>query len=345
MSASAASSARPATEPAGTVPAWVRYTKDLTDEQLERRWRKAPQTLGSMSIGFPFEGRVINAVTFPKGEAWKVISPAHCWGTQETVDFVITAAKAVAREFPGTDPLRVNAVGAKDGGWVRPHESHQSGRDVDLGFYDKPGMRFGPGWRVMDLAKNWALLKALFTKTDVQFVLTDWRNKRKLYKYALSIGENKSWLDSIFYPRHGRPLIKHARGHRDHFHVRFYNARAQELGRRIEPLLAKRPDQNLAFHRVRRGDCLSRIARRLGSTVVAIRRANHMRSNFLRLGRVLVVPLRGPCTRCPIPPEVIVPPRRLPPAVSPVAGLAPEPTSGTAAPRVTAAAARVSRDP
>jgi hypothetical protein len=41
-----------------------------------------------------------------------------------------------------------------------------------------------------------------------------------------------------------------------------------------------------------------------------------MRNTFLRLGQVLTVPLRGPCTHCPIPPAVILPPRRLPPEVS-----------------------------
>jgi LysM repeat protein len=64
---------------------------------------------------------------------------------------------------------------------------------------------------------------------------------------------------------------------------------------------------------VRRGDTLGHIARRWGSGVKAIQRANGMRGTFLRVGRTLVVPLRGPCTRCPLPPEVAVPPRRLPP--------------------------------
>jgi hypothetical protein len=34
---------------------------------------------------------------------------------------------------------------------------------------------------------------------------------------------------------------------------------------------------------------------------------------MLSLGRVLQVPLRKPCTRCPVPPDVIVPARKLPP--------------------------------
>jgi hypothetical protein len=51
---------------------------------------------------------------------------------------------------------------------------------------------------------------------------------------------------------------------------------------------------------------------RYNSTVQTIRNANRIRGSMLRIGQVLSVPLRGPCTRCPIPPPVVVPPRRLP---------------------------------
>jgi hypothetical protein len=51
---------------------------------------------------------------------------------------------------------------------------------------------------------------------------------------------------------------------------------------------------------------------RYNSTVPSIRNANRIRGSMLRIGQVLSVPLRGPCTRCPIPPPVVVPPRRLP---------------------------------
>jgi hypothetical protein len=43
-----------------------------------------------------------------------------------------------------------------------------------------------------------------------------------------------------------------------------------------------------------------------------IMKANRMRKTFLHLGQQLRIPLRGPCTKCPLPPAVVVPPRRLP---------------------------------
>jgi LysM repeat protein len=80
--------------------------------------------------------------------------------------------------------------------------------------------------------------------------------------------------------------------------------------------LAQRPDQNLAMHRVRSGDTLGAIARKYGSSIDALRKANRLRNSFLRISQMLKVPLRGPCTKCPVPPPVIVPPRRTPPVVT-----------------------------
>lgn len=293
-----------------------RYTADLSDEELERLWTTDPAALGSMSVGFADAGRLINGVPCREGENWTIVSPYHCWATEETLEFLYTALDEVARQHPGTRPIRVNHLSSRDGGWLRPHFSHQSGRDVDLGFYYKEGIERGWGRKregQIDLARNWALVKTLVTKTDLQVILIDKRLIKALHAYALEQGEPPAWLDTIF--ASGRKsLVRHARGHYDHFHVRFYNARAQELGRRIVPLLARQPEQNFAMHRVRSGNTLGHIAAKYGSTVRGIKQANGMKSSFLRVGRVLKVPLRKPCTKCPLPPEVVVPERCLPPA-------------------------------
>jgi len=220
-------------------------------------------------------------------------------------------------QFPNATPLRINHIGKKEGGWMHSHKSHQSGRDVDIGFYYKGGV--GPGgmrgdrMRFMDLAPNWALVKAVATLTDVQFILVDKKVQRVLYDYALAQGEDKTWLDTLFFSGHSA-LVQHARGHKDHFHVRWFAPRSQEIGRRIQPLLAKRPDENRVIYRVRKGDNLGKIAKKYGSTVAMIQKANGMHNTFLKLGRPLQVPMRGVCTQCPVPPALVLPPRHLPPA-------------------------------
>lgn len=297
--------------PRGPVP--FRYSSELSDEQLRELWQKSPDALGSISLGFVDEGRIINGRQFPEGDGWIVVQPEYTWGTAETVDYVLAAIGKVREQYPEAPPLRVNQISAKEGGYLRPHKSHQSGRDVDLAFYYPTAepVRVRERERYIDVAKNWALIKALVTVTDVQVILVDRRVMKVIYAHALQSGEDPAWLQTIF--KSNTALVKHARRHRDHFHVRFFNGRAQELGRRVAPLLAQRPEQNLLIHRVRRGDTLSHLAARYNSSIQAIRKANRIRGSMLRLSQVLKVPLRGPCTRCPIPPPIEVPARRLPP--------------------------------
>jgi LysM repeat protein/murein endopeptidase len=297
-----------------------RYSSDVADDVLQDLFEHHPERLGSVSIGFTDSGRQLNAVQFPKGEdgAWVVVDPHESWGTKETIDYVVAAARQVAERMPGP-PLRVNDISKKDGGWLRPHHSHQAGRDVDLGlFYPDASRCTKAREKCMDVARNWALVRALVTTGDVQFILVDKRIQAVLYAHALSIGEDKAWLDSLF---HGGSdaLVKHARRHRDHFHVRYYAPRSQELGRRLHPLLAKLPDQNVITYRIKNGDSLGKIAGKFGTTVNALKKQNGLKNNFLRAGRSLSVTLRGPCTTCPVPPPVVVPPRRLPPDMVPTA--------------------------
>ncbi|RKH49313.1 LysM peptidoglycan-binding domain-containing protein, partial [Corallococcus llansteffanensis] len=299
---------------APAAPAGPLYTADLSEEALTEAWKKDPSTLGSMSIGFVESGRQLNSHRVPDDKDWLVVSPEIAWGTEETVNYVMAAIRAVRAQYPDVPPLRVNRLSTKDGGYLRPHKSHQNGRDVDLGFYYPTAepVRARERERYIDVAMNWALVRSLVTNTDVQMILVDKRVQKVLYDYAVSIGEDKAWLDLLFNAGFNS-VIKHARRHRDHFHVRFFNARAQELGRRVAPLLALQPDQNLMMYRVRNGDTLGGIAMRHNSSVVAIKKANRMRNTFLSIGRRLVIPLKGPCTHCPIPPPVQLPPRRLPP--------------------------------
>jgi hypothetical protein len=134
-----------------------------------------------------------------------------------------------------------------------------------------------------------------------------------LYAWALKHGEDRAWLDSLF--RGPNPLFHHARKHRDHFHVRYLNPRAQELAWRVAPLLPLHPEENVALHKVKRGDNLFTIGLTYGSSVARLRKANGLEANaILRVGQVLKVPLPGPCTTCPVAPLPRVPPRRVPPA-------------------------------
>ncbi|WP_205522842.1 penicillin-insensitive murein endopeptidase [Myxococcus eversor] len=296
----------------GEVPTGPVYSAEISDDDLTRRWKEDIASLGSMAVGFAHSGRLVNSVQFPRGDDWIVVSPEIAWGTQESIDYLVTAIREVRSKYPEAPPIRVNGISNKEGGYKRPHKSHQNGRDVDVGFYypTVDPIRERERERYINVPLNWAFIRAVVTKTDIQLILVDKRVQKVLYEHALAVGEDKAWLDSLFSPV---GIIRHARRHRDHFHLRFHNPRAQELGRRVQPLLSLQPEHNVMLHRVRSGDTLGGIALKYGSTVSMIRKANRMKNNFLRAGQRLSVPLRGPCTNCPVPPPFVLPPRQLPP--------------------------------
>jgi LysM repeat protein len=203
---------------------------------------------------------------------------------------------------------------------MKRHETHQSGRDVDFGYYYKGGPQpwFVAGTQAnLDLPRNWALVRALLVRADVETILLDMRIQRLLYAHALKIGEDKDWLGRIFQCAKGNPkaYIVHVAGHRTHYHVRFYNRTAQELGRRVQPLLVKlgriKPPVYSVPHVIRNGETLGHIARRYGSSVRAIQQYNGLSGTLIRAGRTLRVPLKG-VSAPPLEP-VMVPPRPLPP--------------------------------
>ena len=190
------------------------YTADLSEEVLKKLWKDDLKKLGSISVGFADQGRLINGVQFPKSE-FILSDPYNSYGTQETVDYVRAAYQQVKAWKPEVPTLHINHGCAPEGGYLRPHQSHQSGRDVDIGFIYPGGVvRFDYAReKVIDKELNWLFVKALATLTDVQFILVDRRIQRILYDYALATGENRTWLDALF--KAGKAsLLQHARRHR-----------------------------------------------------------------------------------------------------------------------------------
>ena len=194
---------------------------------------------------------------------------------------------------------------------------------MDLGFFFKsgPSAHFVNGTAAnLDLAKNWALVRALVTCTDVETILLDLRIQRLLYKYARGIGEDQAWLDGVFQFVKGSKsaIVKHVANHRNHYHVRFYNQMAQELGRRVHPILVELklvdPPVYTLRHVVRPGQTMGQLAARYGTSVRAIKSANGLSGTFLRAGRSYRIPVK---TVAPPSLPVVVPFRLLPPTTPP----------------------------
>jgi penicillin-insensitive murein endopeptidase len=294
----------------------------LTDAEIARRLRENPASLGSISVGYTNGGAVVNGVAMPDGPYWFIVNAKETWGTQETVDAIVTAISQVNLVYADAPKLYVGDISDRNGGRLNRHVSHQAGRDVDLGFYYTAGMNrwFAPGNEGnLDLPKNWALVRALVVFTDIEMILLDRQIQIALYKYALSIGENKEWLDSVFqYPNGNRSaLARHARRHHTHYHVRFYNPQAQEMGRRAYSQLVSmkllQPVSKGSYHRVRKGETLGGIAKRYGTSISALRRLNGLKGNTIRAGRSIRVPGSRSHSVTRVPGPLALPARRLPP--------------------------------
>lgn len=304
----------------------------LSDEDLKKRVEEDPSALGSLSIGTVSGGVVLNAVALEPAPLWQIAPGAITWGTSETMEAIRVAVETVHELFADTPPIFIGDIGHADGGRLKRHQSHQAGRDVDFGFYYKPGKGtwYTPGTAAnLDLARNWALLRALIVRTDVETVLLDTRIQRLLYKYALEIGENKDWLDRVFQFVKGSrdAIVKHVVRHRTHYHVRFFNAVAQELGRRAHPTLVElkimKPPVYSVPHVARAGQTLGHLATRYGTTVRAIMQANGLRTSMIRAGQTYRIPLK---TAAPPPDPVVVRRRLLPPQTPEVLGSVDWPT-------------------
>lgn len=293
---------------------------DLSDDELLKRVESDPGSLGSLSIGTPGSAILMNAVALPAGLRWEIAQGADSWGTSETITSIQTAVDTVHELFEDTPPLVIGDISSIDGGRLHRHVSHQGGRDVDFGFYYNGGRGtwFAPGTASnFDLPRNWALVRALLVRTDVETILLDTRLQKLLYRYAMSISEDKDWLDTVFQFSRGsaRAIICHVPRHRNHYHVRFYNQVAQELGRRVHPFLVQLkildPPVFTVRHFVRSGQTMGHVAARYGISVSAIKRANGLATTQWRAGRSYRIPVRAaapPSTPLVVPFRV-VPPR------------------------------------
>lgn len=294
----------------------------MSDEELQALIDQDAATLGPLSIGRPGSAILVNGVSLPESPEWQIAPKAETWGTAETMEAIRIAVNTVCALFPETPAITIGDISGPNGGRLKRHESHQGGRDVDFGFYYKEGRGawFAPGTMAnLDLPRNWALVRALVARTDVEMIFLDRRIQKLLYDYAVKIGEERSFVDRVFQVARGfsDAVVKHIKGHRTHYHVRFFNPVAQELGRRAHPMLVEaglvKPPVYTIRHVVRRGQTIGQIATRYGTSSQAIMQANNLRSTQLRAGRSYRIPVRQGVPAY----EPLVVPRRVLPTATP----------------------------
>lgn len=184
--------------------------------------------------GDPWNGTLEHGTPLPQGEGYVVRRPNRAYGATYVVEHLQDVIAEVREVYPDLHTLAIGDLSARGGGRLRGHASHQTGLDVDVGFYfKKQPAGYPDSFHVaddtLDLAATWSLLLA-FTRlsrepTGVQMIFLDYDVQAKLYAYAQKHGVADKDLTRIFqYPR-GKDetsgIVRHWPHHNDHMHVRF----------------------------------------------------------------------------------------------------------------------------
>ncbi len=194
------------------------------------------------SVGMPHLGVQTDAVELPREtasfERFRPVGSAY-WGQPALVAAIGQAADAVRREWPGGEPLMIGDLSAREGGKVPRHNSHRSGRDVDLlwflrsldgrpirtrGFLHvgEDGLTWDPysgRYYALDLPRQWAVLKAFLKsdQVDIQWLFCSTPVEALLIDYARARGEPDAliWRAETVLLQPGDSLP-----HDDHIHLR-----------------------------------------------------------------------------------------------------------------------------
>ncbi len=202
----------------------------------------------TQSVGAPNRGRLKHGIPLPEGPYWNLRdNRRRTFGTHLAITSLLAAFREFGQKHPEGPKIRVGELSRRRGGRIRPHNSHRTGRDIDLGYLhtsepeDKKWVRTTS--KNFDLQRNWELVEAILNTGNVQSIYMSARVQRRLYKHAKASGVPQALLDTYFqHPR--RPgselaVIRHSRGHHNHFHVRFrcedWNRRCRARSRSRKP--------------------------------------------------------------------------------------------------------------
>lgn len=201
-----------------------------------------PALRRSRSIGFPWRGSLARGVRLVPSANLRYVPEyaptGHFYGTWQLVQLLERAAQRVAVKKPGAR-LSVGELSGPQGGNLPGHASHESGRDVDVGFYmlDARGRPYdafafanfddrGRGQKpneglTFDVERNWELVSRLVTDGDarVQYVFVSQGLRWLLLQEA-----KRQNAPEVVLERAARVMVppRERHPHGNHFHVRVY---------------------------------------------------------------------------------------------------------------------------
>ena len=186
----------------------------------------------SASVGAPNCGAIRGGVQLGTHPAYVLRNPERAWATRTTVRRLRAAFDAVYRRHPRAARVRVHDLSLEGGGPIDDHRSHQSGRDVDITYYQRRGCDAEDGCPLsrvdpdgLDVRRQWTLLHRWLRRDEAEAIYVDYALQAPLYREARRRGASRAQLERWFqYPRgrwHADGVVRHFPNHRDHLHVRF----------------------------------------------------------------------------------------------------------------------------
>jgi penicillin-insensitive murein endopeptidase len=212
---------------------------------IPEKFRKAPYTKMSLSIGSPNAGSQVRAKRLKKAPHLSILekSKDEAYGHPALVLMLKRSAKQMAKSYPGSQ-LVVGDLSAKNGGPIPGHHSHQSGRDADVLFYARDArgkivtldkfVSFGADGKatdgsglVFDDERNWMLIDTWVRdhRAGLAYVFVSRGLKQRLLAWAGKHPKHKKLVqrasELFVQPDNAEP-------HDDHFHVRIKCPKDQE---------------------------------------------------------------------------------------------------------------------
>ena len=178
-----------------------------------------------LAIGHPHRGKLANGVRMPDSKLYTVRDPDKAYGTSHAVKTIHAAIATFRRDTAYAGKIVIADLSKQGGGRMRPHKSHQVGRDADIRLPRKPGASQKDGSAsTVDWDMSWQLVKAFIDTGEVEYIFLDYSRQKYLLQAAREAGATSKELERwIQYPqgsKKNKGVVRHSKGHNIHIHVR-----------------------------------------------------------------------------------------------------------------------------
>jgi LysM repeat protein len=235
-----------------TIPSCTMKTRARTRERVRERRvpdddaaraRQALAVIDGTSVVAPSRDPEIDDAAvkprvgerLPSGDGYRIRRLSRAFGAPHVVDHLQAALTIVRALYPDVHTLAIGDLSAPEGGKLANHLSHQTGLDVDLGFFFKkrpdgyPQSFIRASLATIHFDATWLMLTTLAGTSSnangVERMFLSYEIQRLLYDLARKRGVDRTTLGRMFqYPRGTSAnvgLIRHEPGHDGHVHVRF----------------------------------------------------------------------------------------------------------------------------